>query len=128
MIWTRRAALKSIAAAAGGLAPGVPLRNAWAEAEPDLVLRLTAAPGTAKIRDHGETRVLRYSGEVLRGRRDALKAASGVMGPTIELKRGERVRILLRNRLEEPTIIHWHGMIVPEAADGHPRFAIDPGQ
>src|SRR5882672_3325004 len=125
--WTRRAVLKSIAAAAGGLALGVPLRNAWAAAEPDLILRLTAAVGSAKIRDRGETRVLRYTGEVLRGRQDALRAASGVMGPTIELRRGERVRILLRNRLDEPTIIHWHGMIVPEAADGHPRFALDPG-
>jgi len=45
----------------------------------------------------------------------------------VELRRGERVRIEFRNRLAEPSIIHWHGMIVPEAADGHPRFAVGSG-
>jgi FtsP/CotA-like multicopper oxidase with cupredoxin domain len=48
-------------------------------------------------------------------------------GPTIETRRGARARILLRNELDEPTILHWHGLRPPEAADGHPRFAIDRG-
>jgi FtsP/CotA-like multicopper oxidase with cupredoxin domain len=34
----------------------------------------------------------------------------------------------LVNELPEPTILHWHGLDVPEAADGHPRFAIAPGE
>src|SRR2546426_2261104 len=127
MIWTRRAVLKSLVASASGLALGAPLCSASAAPEPDVILRLTAAPGTARIRDGGETRVLRYTGEVLRGRQDALKPASGFLGPTIELRRGERVRIVLRNHLEQPSIIHWHGMIVPDLADGHPRFAVGPG-
>ncbi|MDQ6924080.1 MAG: multicopper oxidase domain-containing protein [Pseudomonadota bacterium] len=127
MIWTRRDVLKSFVASAGQLALGAPLHGAGAGLEPDLILRLTAAPGTAWIRGGDETRVLRYSGEVLRGRKDALKPATGFLGPTIELWRGERVRIVFRNRLEQSSIIHWHGMIVPDVADGHPRFAISPG-
>src|SRR6266852_2151672 len=101
MMWTRRAVLKSLVASAGDLALGLPLRGAAAGLEPDLILRLTAAPGTAWIRGGGETRVLRYTGEVLRGRKDALKPATGFLGPTIELWRGERVRIVFRNRLEQ---------------------------
>jgi len=31
-------------------------------------------------------------------------------------------------RTAEPTIIHWHGMHVPDTMDGHPRFAIAPGE
>ena len=127
MTWTRRAVLRTLVGSASGLALGLPLRTAAATSEPDLILRLTAAPGTAAIRAGGETRILRYTGEVLRGRPDALRPAAGSMGPTIELERGERVRIVFRNRLDHPSIIHWHGMIVPEAADGHPRFAVGPG-
>lgn len=127
MIRTRRTVLKSLAASAGGIALGAPLRDASAALEPDLILRLTAAPGTASIRGGGETHVLRYAGEVLRGRKDALKPATGFLGPTIDLWRDERVRIVFRNRLEQASIVHWHGMIVPDIADGHPRFAISPG-
>lgn len=32
------------------------------------------------------------------------------------------------NDLPESTIIHWHGLHVPEDMDGHPRFAIAPGE
>ena len=95
--------------------------------EPDLELRLTAAPGEARIRDGALTRVLRYTGEVLRGRADALRISDSYLGPALDLRRGERVRIVFRNRTGEPSIVHWHGMLVPEEADGHPRFAVDSG-
>src|SRR4051794_1598944 len=32
-------------------------------------------------------------------------------GPTIEAVEGDRVRILVTNRLPEPTSVHWHGVI-----------------
>ncbi len=35
-------------------------------------------------------------------------------GPTIEAVEGDRVRILVTNHLQEPTTIHWHGLILPE--------------
>jgi FtsP/CotA-like multicopper oxidase with cupredoxin domain len=49
-------------------------------------------------------------------------------GATLEVTRGERVRVQLLNQLDEPTIVHWHGFRPPEAVDGHPRFAVDPGE
>ncbi len=52
----------------------------------------------------------------------------GPVGPTIETRVGERLAIRLENALPEHTILHWHGLRVPEAADGHPRLAIAPGQ
>jgi FtsP/CotA-like multicopper oxidase with cupredoxin domain len=48
-------------------------------------------------------------------------------GPTVRARRGEAVSIALTNRLTEPTTIHWHGMVVPTSADGHPKDAVAPG-
>jgi len=39
-------------------------------------------------------------------------------GPTIEAVEGDRVRILLTNRLPEHTTIHWHGILLPSGMDG----------
>lgn len=39
-------------------------------------------------------------------------------GPTIETVEGDRVRILVENRLPEPTTIHWHGILLPNGMDG----------
>ncbi len=39
-------------------------------------------------------------------------------GPVIEAVEGDRVRILVTNRLKEHTTIHWHGMILPSGMDG----------
>jgi FtsP/CotA-like multicopper oxidase with cupredoxin domain len=39
-------------------------------------------------------------------------------GPTIEVVEGDRVRLLVTNRLPEHTTIHWHGMILPSGMDG----------
>lgn len=39
-------------------------------------------------------------------------------GPTIEAVEGDRVRILVTNKLNEPTTVHWHGIILPNGMDG----------
>ncbi len=39
-------------------------------------------------------------------------------GPTIEAIEGDRVRILVTNRLPEQTTIHWHGILLPCGMDG----------
>jgi len=39
-------------------------------------------------------------------------------GPTIEAVEGDRVRILVTNRLPEHTSIHWHGILLPNGMDG----------
>jgi hypothetical protein len=41
-----------------------------------------------------------------------------VPGPTIEVTQGDRVRIMVKNELPEPTSIHWHGLEVPNEMDG----------
>ena len=51
--------------------------------------------------------------------------------PEIRLKKGEPVRVVLRNRLREPTTVHWHGMLVENAMDGVPGLtqdAVQPGE
>lgn len=61
------------------------------------------------------------------GRSSVWTLNGGFPAPTIRLRRGQTARIDLENRLPEPTILHWHGLTVPQVADGHPRLAIDPG-
>jgi FtsP/CotA-like multicopper oxidase with cupredoxin domain len=39
-------------------------------------------------------------------------------GPTIEAVEGDRVRILVENRLPENTSVHFHGVLVPNGMDG----------
>ena len=53
-----------------------------------------------------------------------------VPGPMIRVKRGERVRVRLKNGLEQPTTIHWHGIRIANAMDGVPGLtqdAVKPG-
>ncbi|MBT8123717.1 MAG: copper oxidase [Gammaproteobacteria bacterium] len=39
-------------------------------------------------------------------------------GPTLEAVEGDRIRILVTNRLKEHTTIHWHGLLLPSGMDG----------
>ncbi|PCI93543.1 hypothetical protein COB11_05165 [Candidatus Aerophobetes bacterium] len=41
-----------------------------------------------------------------------------IPGPTIIVNEGDEVRIYVKNKLPEPTTIHWHGLIVPNNEDG----------
>ena len=41
-----------------------------------------------------------------------------VPGPRIRITQGDRVRFIVRNSLPEPTTVHWHGLILPNAMDG----------
>ncbi|HVQ77127.1 MAG TPA: multicopper oxidase family protein [Candidatus Binatia bacterium] len=49
-----------------------------------------------------------------------------IPGPEIRVKEGERVRVVLKNALREPTTIHWHGVDVPNAMDGVPGVTQEP--
>jgi FtsP/CotA-like multicopper oxidase with cupredoxin domain len=56
--------------------------------------------------------------------------SGSVPGPAIEVVEGDRVRIILHNKLPEPTTIHWHGLEVPVEMDGTPYISqpmIEPG-
>ncbi len=57
-------------------------------------------------------------GFALDGERDPRSGGVPVPGPTLVLRRGERVEITLVNRLPEATAIHWHGMELDSYYDG----------
>ena len=47
--------------------------------------------------------------------------------PIFKIKRGGNFAATLQNALDEPTIIHWHGLHVAAYLDGHPIDSIAPG-
>jgi FtsP/CotA-like multicopper oxidase with cupredoxin domain len=46
-----------------------------------------------------------------------------IPGPILELKRGEPVRILVKNNLDEQSGVHWHGLEIESFPDGVPDFS-----
>jgi L-ascorbate oxidase len=55
----------------------------------------------------------------------------GSPGPVMRFKEGEEVTINVTNNLDEPTSIHWHGLILPFEQDGVPGISfpgIAPGE
>ncbi len=96
---------------------------------PDVELTLTAAPAEVQVFPGAPTRVWRFTGTVVKGPADTMETIPGsYLGPVIRLRRGQQVRVRFQNRLGEPSIVHWHGLDVPEKADGHPRLAVGDGQ
>lgn len=49
------------------------------------------------------------------------------LGPTVRVRRGEHVSFKIRNKLQEETTVHWHGLHVPAVMDGgpHQKIAVD---
>ncbi len=96
---------------------------------PDVEIAIEAVQDQVEIFSGKKTAVWRYRGEVVSGDPSHLVEIPGsYLGPIIRARRGERVRVRFTNRIPQSSIIHWHGMHVPERADGHPRFVIGPGE
>lgn len=96
---------------------------------PDVEFMLTAAPGEVPVLAGAPTRVWRFTGRLITGPADTLQTLTGsYLGPVIRLRRGQQVRVRFANQLGEDSIVHWHGLDVPDNADGHPRLAIGHGQ
>ena len=51
-------------------------------------------------------------------------------GPIISANKGDRVIVKVKNELEQPTIIHWHGIRLESGMDGtnHTQKPIQPGE
>jgi FtsP/CotA-like multicopper oxidase with cupredoxin domain len=97
--------------------------------EPDVEFVLTAEPNEVSVLPGEPTRVWRFAGQLLKGPADTLENLPGsYLGPVIRLRRGQKVRVRFVNRLGEDSIVHWHGLDVPDSADGHPRLAIGHSQ
>jgi FtsP/CotA-like multicopper oxidase with cupredoxin domain len=58
-------------------------------------------------------------------RGDSLPARDSVAipGPVLELRRGEPVRIVVKNTMDEPTGVHWHGLEIESYPDGVPNVS-----
>lgn len=97
---------------------------------PDVEFDLRAAPAEQAILPGAKTPVWTYQVTgVKAGGEQIQNIPESYLGPILRVRQGQRVRIHFTNGLrEQETIIHWHGLLVPEAADGHPRYAIQPGQ
>ena len=50
----------------------------------------------------------------------------GMPGPTIQVTEGDRIRIVLHNKLPEETTLHLHGLELPIAMDGIQFLTQDP--
>ncbi|MCP4399627.1 MAG: multicopper oxidase domain-containing protein [bacterium] len=105
-------------------------KNAHPDFLPDVELRLQTTHTQVPIFATGNvTDVWSYQGEILKGEAHNLTAIpESYLGPIIRVKKGQKIRIYFDNELPESSVIHWHGLHVPEKADGHPRLAISQGE
>jgi len=85
----------------------------------------------------GETKVFaitcrQVDWEVEPGKTIAAMTYNGtVPGPEIRVIEGDRVRIVVTNEMAQSTVVHWHGVIVPNDMDGVPFLTqplIKPGE
>ena len=61
----------------------------------------------------------------------AVTVNGSIPGPLLRFREGETVTLRVRNELDEPTSIHWHGILVPFEMDGVPGVTfpgIPPGE
>lgn len=59
---------------------------------------------------------------------DVLTLQGELPNPTIRINKGDLFDLDFTNNLSKKTIVHWHGLIVPEEMDGHPKDAIATGE
>jgi len=91
-------------------------------------ISLRAARASYDILPDGATRVWQYQGSLLQGPPTSLQTLpDSYLGPILRLRRGQTLRAQFENQINEPSIVHWHGLSVPAEMDGHPRHAIDQG-
>lgn len=121
----KRTAALGLLAAVERLIPGCAARNSDIEA---LSRVGTQSPLSGNVIDLtiGETPF------GVDGRTGTAVTVNGTIpGPVVRLREGQNVTLRVTNRLEEPTSIHWHGLLVPPEMDGVPGVAfggIKPGE
>jgi len=80
----------------------------------------------------GDTKVFRLTAEKIRWETkegtlvEAMAYNRMIPGPLIRVTEGERVRIIVKNAMDEPHTTHWHGMYLPNRMDGVPGVTQDP--
>ncbi len=123
MSMTRRALLRATASA-GGLAAVHGLLPAWAT-DPVGLGAQTAAAGEYDLV------VARTAIDIDGQPATAVTVGGSVPAPLLRFREGETVTLRVRNELDEPTSIHWHGILLPFEMDGVPGVTfpgIPPGE
>tara|TARA_R100000322_G_scaffold130283_1_gene86368 strand:- start:396 stop:2180 length:1785 start_codon:yes stop_codon:yes gene_type:complete len=89
---------------------------------------LAPAIALADVYDISVDRVVIDTGEF---KKEGIGYNGSSPGPVLRFKEGEDVTINVTNNLDEPTSIHWHGLILPFQMDGVPDISfvgIAPGE
>jgi bilirubin oxidase len=96
----------------------------------DVEIEFTARKAFVPIVPQGpKTGVFKYYAKLLKGPKNTLvELKNNYLGPILNLTQGQKVRIYFYNELPEPSIIHWHGLHVPQKSDGHPMYAVQNGE
>ncbi len=104
--------------------------RASANFHPDVEIEFTTRNAFAPIFQQGpKTAVFKYNAHVLKGPQNTvLPLKNNYLGPILNFIKGQKIRIYFNNKLDEPSVIHWHGLHVPQKSDGHPMYAIQPGE
>ena len=67
--------------------------------------------------------------ELIKGKKTLFYTYNGLVpAPKIEVFEGDKLEILVKNKLKEATTIHWHGVPVPPDQDGSPHDPILAGE
>ncbi|APU70178.1 MULTISPECIES: multicopper oxidase family protein [Christiangramia] len=97
--------------------------------EPDLDIDLTAKESQIPLFQGSSTKVWMFETKINTGADDAIQQLNDIyLGPILRVRKGQKVRIRFKNKLPEKSIVHWHGMHVPEKYDGHPKDVIENGE
>ncbi len=90
--------------------------------------------GVLPASEFREVHVVRTEIEVLPGQRTpylAYAVESGgkqFLNPALLARRGDEMRVRLVNDLDEPTVIHWHGLSLDARNDGNGMTVVEPGK
>ncbi len=96
---------------------------------PDAEISITAREKYVQILSGAQTKVWSYEGQLLNGSGVTVQNLTGTyLGPIIRAQSGNKVRIYFHNNLAEDSVMHPHGLRVPEDCDGQPMQAIGPGE
>lgn len=129
---TRRDFLRHVGLGSAAMLVGLPVWRARARTgvgfSPDLWLKVVAAPAAVAVRPGAKTPVWSYRASVIKG--DPASVApmpDSYLGPILHVRRGQKLRVDFVNRIDEPSIVNWHGLHVPAAMMGLPRYAAKSG-
>ncbi len=88
----------------------------------NFVLSLPAAAATVEYDLVVEQRQMNVTGRPVA----AMTVNGSIPGPVLRFREGDSALIRVQNRMDVPTSIHWHGLLVPPGMDGVPFLSFPP--